>query len=130
MGRSETPRRYQLDAGYWAARGRFRSNPANACAPVRGPLPPTRGVTYKNRAFTRGAGPCGGSRAAGPPVTFLSGRCVGDEIVQAGPSKWLTRESGGYARFCGIPKRHCPAIPSRIAHVPSIDLQVQGGLFG
>lgn len=36
MGRSETPRRYQLDAGYWAARGRFRSNPANACAPVRG----------------------------------------------------------------------------------------------
>lgn len=59
MGRSETPRRYQLDAGYWAARGRFRSNPALACAPVRGPLPPTRGVTYKNRAFTRDAGPWG-----------------------------------------------------------------------
>lgn len=40
--------------GGWAARGHFRSSRASARAPVQGPLPPRRGVTCKNPAFTWG----------------------------------------------------------------------------
>lgn len=43
---------------------------ASARAPAPGSLPPRGGVTCKNWTFTWGAGPCGGSRAPGPPVIF------------------------------------------------------------
>lgn len=63
-------------------------------APVRGPLPPRRGVTCKNRAFTWDAEPCRGIPGCSP-CGHVPGWCVGDEVEQAGPSKWLTRAIWG-----------------------------------
>ena len=99
---------------------------ASARAPAPGPLPPRGGVTCKNWTSTWGAGPCGGPRAPGPPVTFLSTRSFKLVVPQHGSHG----KSGGLGRFCGTPKRRCPAISSHLSWGPCRGLQVQGGVLG
>lgn len=105
---------------------------ANARALVRGALLPRRAVTCKNPAFHVGCRTLRGIPGCRPSCDFSLGS-VGLEtrsFKRVVPQNGSHRESGGLGRFCGTPKRRCPAIPSRISWGPSRGLQVQGGLFG
>lgn len=99
---------------------------ASARAPAPGPPPPRGGVICKNWTFTWGCRTLWGSRAAGPPVTFLSTRSL--KLVV--PQHSSHGKSGGLGRFCGTPKRCCPAISSHLSWGPCRDLRVQGEVLG
>lgn len=59
-------------------------------------------------------------------MTFLSRRSL--KLVV--PQHSSHGKSGGLGRFCGTPKRLCPAISSHLSWVPCRGLQVQGGVLG
>lgn len=59
-------------------------------------------------------------------MTFLSRRSL--KLVV--PQHSSHGKFGGLGRFCGTPKRRCPAISRHLSWVPCRGLQVQGGVLG
>lgn len=105
---------------------------ANARALVRGALLPRRGVTCKNPAFTWGAGPCGASRAAGRPVTFLSGPWVWRRGRSSGSSLRTahTGNLGAWVASAGPPRGAVQPFPVSYPGVPPEACKFRVGCLG
>lgn len=84
------------------------------------------GVTCQSRAFTWEAEPCQGILGCSP-CGHVSGQGVGDEVAQAGPSKWLT---GGGVASAGSPGGAVQPFPVEYPEFPPETSKVQGKLFG